>query len=212
MTRVLFGRTLLGVLLGLTPVIAAPLPADGAQAAGTCIAIGLPAVQGVEGSAVDVGNALRELFSGFLSGPSINVVTLDARLASQAAAEARQKECGHVLTATLTRKRSGGGSRLGRVLGQAGSTAAWTLPGGGAGTAAARIGAAAGAAAVSEVAYTTKSKDEMRLEYQVASSDGRVVLKPTEEKLKASVDGEDLLTPLVRKASESIVAALPPSR
>jgi hypothetical protein len=182
------------------------------EQAGACIAIALPAVQGVEGSAVDVGNAVRELFTGYLSGPAIQVTSLDARLASQAPHEARQKGCAHVLIATLTRKRSSGGGMLGRVLGQAGSSVAWQIPGGGVGAAVARGAAVAGAMAVSDLASTTKAKDEMTLEYRVTSTDGRSVITPKDEKLKASVDGEDLLTPLVRRASESIVATLSSSR
>src|ERR671914_1224677 len=95
------------ILTSAVAVAQEAAPPQPSTAPGTCIAIGLPAVQGVEGSAVDVGNAVRELFSGFLTGPSMKVVALDARLASQASEEARQKGCGHVLTATLTRKRSG---------------------------------------------------------------------------------------------------------
>jgi len=174
----------------------------------TCIAIALPAVQGVQGSAVDVGNAVRELFTSYLAGPAIQVDALDARLASQAPEEARQKGCAYLLTATLTRKRSSGGGMLGRVLGQAGSSVAWQIPGAGVGGAVARGVAVAGAVAVSDLASTTRAKDEMTLEYRVTSTDGRSVLKPKDEKLRASVDGEDLLTPLVRRAAESIVAVL----
>lgn len=206
MTRVSVGVITLGGFLWVTAVTAAqPTP-------GVCIAIALPAVQGVEGSAVEVGNAVRELFTSYLAGPAIQVVALDVRLASQAPAEARQKGCGHVLTATLTRKRGGGGGTFGRILGQAGSSVAWQIPGGGVGAAVARGVAVAGAAAVSDLATTTRAKDEMTLEYRVTATDGRAVLKPTDEKLKASVDREDLLTPLVQRASESIVAALSSSR
>ena len=52
----------------------------------------------------------------------------------------------------------------------------------------------------------------MKLEYHVMSTGGRAVVPSKDEKLKASVDGEDLLTPLVRRASESIVAAVSSSR
>jgi hypothetical protein len=200
----------IGVSLLMTPVISAAQdsPRQASEPAGVCIAIALPAVQGVAGSAVDVGNAARDLFTSYLAGPTIQVAALETRLASQAPAEARQKECGHVLIASLTRKRSGGSGMLGRVIGQAGSTVAWQLPGSGVGGAVARGAAVAGAQAASELASTTKAKDEMTLEYRVTTVDGRSVLKPKDEKLKASVDGEDLLTPLVQRVSESIVAAV----
>jgi hypothetical protein len=58
----------------------------------------------------------------------------------------------------------------------------------------------------------TRAKDEMKLEYRITSSDGGAVVKPAQEKLKVSVVGEDLLTPLVRRASESIGAAQSSSR
>src|SRR5687768_1297128 len=143
------------------------VPERPAQPVGTCVAIALPAVQGVEGNAVEVGSAVRDLFMSYLAGPAIQVVALDARLASQAPEEARQKGCGQVLIATLTRKRRGGGGMLGRVLGQAGSSVAWQIPGGGIGTAVARGVAVAGAQAVSDVASTTRAKDEMKLEYRL---------------------------------------------
>jgi hypothetical protein len=206
-------RLALGVSIFVLCLIAAgKSAAQASDAASGCIAVVLPAVQGVEGSAVDVGNAARDLFTSYLTGPALEVAALETRLASQAPAEARQKGCGHLLIASLTRKRSGGGGMFGRVMGQAGSTAAWQLPGGGIGAAVARGAAAAGALAVSELASTTKAKDELTLEYRVTAIDGRTVLKPKNEKLKASVDGEDLLTPLVQRASEAIVAAVSASR
>lgn len=172
-----------------------------------CIAMALPSVQGVEGSATDVAAALRDLFTSFLKGPSINVVALDARLSAQANEEAKQKSCGHVLTVSLTRRRAGGGL-LGRALGQAGTTAAWGLPVGGVGTAVARSAVIAGAQVAAEVASNTRANDEMRLQYRIASPEGRVIVKPTEQKAKASANGEDLVTPLVQTASESIASAI----
>lgn len=173
-----------------------------------CVAIVLPTVQGVEGSATDAGSGLRDLFMSFLNGPSIKAVALDARLQSQAVEEAKQKQCDQVLIATLTRTRSGGSSKLGQVIGQTAGTAAWQIPyAGGAGGAAARSAAIAGAQAVSTLAGSTRAKDEMRLDYRVMAGTAARVAQ-TSEKAKAKVDGEDLLTPLVQRASETIAAAL----
>ncbi len=188
-------------------VLARAAMATAAQNPPVCIAIGLPAVKGMEGNALEVGGAVRDLLTSFLNGPSIQVMALDARLASQELGEAKQKACGSLLVATLTRKRGGGGL-LGQVLGQAGSTAAWQIPGGNAAASVARGVAIASAQAVSTVAYHTKAKDEMRLDFRITSTDGRPVLKQRTEVAKASVDGEDLLTPLVQRAAESIVAAV----
>lgn len=189
---------------------AAPTPPvqQAEQRTGTCIAIVLPTVSGVEGNAADVAAALRELFSSYLSGPSMQIMPLDARLTSQAAEEARQKQCDRLLLATLTKKRSGGGL-LGVVLGQAAGTAAYYVPfGDGVAGAVARGVTVAGAQAVTTLASATKAKDEMRLDYQLSSSDASARFGPKTDKAKASQDGEDLLTPMVKRAAEAIVSAV----
>jgi hypothetical protein len=184
-----------------------PSTDSASKAAPACVAIALPRVQGVEGDATEVASSVRELFRSFLTGPSLQVVPLEARLASLAIDEARAKSCGHVLTAALTRKRSSGSSLLGRVAGQAGTTAAWSIPGGGLASAAARGAAVAATQTASEMASSTKAKDEMRVEYRLASVSGGQALGPKTESAKATVDGEDLLTPLVERVAEAVATA-----
>jgi hypothetical protein len=185
-------------------------PSAGVSAGPTpaCIAIVLPSVQGVDGSAGDVSGALRQLLTSYLTGPSLKAVPLEARLQSQALEEARQKGCDHILTTTLTRRRAGGGL-LGKALGQAAGTAAWYVPGvASTGGAMARGAVIAGAQAVSTVASSTKAKDEMRLDYGFSSLDEAATATPVTLKAKAATDGEDLLTPLAEKAAEAVAAAL----
>jgi hypothetical protein len=135
------------------------------------------------------------------------VIQLQARLAPLAMEEAKQHNCAHVLAATVTRRRGGG--TLGKLMGQAAGSASYAIPYGGTTTSAVARGAAVGLAqAVSSLASTTRAKDELQLEYRVSSPAGGAGVGPRIEKLKAKVDGEDLLTPLVQKASESIVAAI----
>jgi hypothetical protein len=181
-------------------------PAVAPDSAGTCIAMALPTVKGAE-DATQMATAVRDLFTSYLQGPSIKMVALDARLALQATEEAKQKSCNQMLIATVTRRR-GGGAGLGRAIAQAGSTAAWYAPVGSVGTAVARSAVIAGAQAAADIASTTRAKDELRVEYRLVSTDGRVIVKQKEERAKASVDGEDLLTPLVQTVSESISAAV----
>jgi hypothetical protein len=57
-------------------------------------------------------------------------------------------------------------------------------------------------------AESTRAKDEMQMEYRVSTPAGTTELGPKRDKLKAKVDGEDLLTPLVEKAAETIVGSL----
>ena len=119
MTRALIGLTFSVAALSPHPAAAQATPAPAPT--GICIAIVLPAVQGVEGDATALGNSVRELFGSFLRGPSMQVMTLDARLTAHALEEAKQKSCDRVLTVSLSRKR--GGNTMGtiaRVAGQAG--------------------------------------------------------------------------------------------
>jgi len=166
----------------------------------------LPTVKGAH-DATQMATAVRDLFLSYLQGPSIKFVPLEAKLASQATEEARQKSCNRMLVAAVTVKR-GGGSGLGRAIAQAGSTAACYAPVGGVGTAVARGAVIAGAQAAADIASTTKAKDELRMEYSLVSTDGRVLVKSKEEKAKASADGEDLVTPMVHTVSESIAPAI----
>lgn len=179
-------------------------PTSEAQA---CIGIVLPSAQGIDGDATTFGNSLRELFMSYLTGPSLRAIALDARLASQAIEEARQKECGHVLLTSVTRERDDG-NQVGRALGRAAGTAAvYTVPyGGSAASAAARGAAIAGAYAISDMAATTRAKDKLTLEYRLGTVDTAIRATPKSEKAKARNDGEDLLTPLVEKAAEAVAA------
>jgi hypothetical protein len=58
------------------------------------------------------------------------------------------------------------------------------------------------------MAETTKAKDEVTLEYRFGTLDAALRATSRTEKAKAKNDGEDLLTPLVEKASEAIAAAI----
>jgi hypothetical protein len=207
MVRALIRLTVFGATVAVPTAAVAQQPAPPAPAPSSCVAIMVADVQGMEGDATALGGSVRELVATFLRGPSAQVVMLDTRLTPHALEEARQKSCGHVLTMKLTRKR-GGGSLFGRILGQAGSTAAWSIPGGSVASAVARGVTAAAAQAVSDVALSTKAKDEMRLAFTVTSLDGRPALGPKTEAAKAKTNGEDLLTPLAQRAAEAIVAKL----
>ena len=199
---------LLGVAPGFLPIVSlhAQAAAGTAQASSpSCIAIVLPSAKGAAGDATAFATSLRDLFVSYLTGPSLRTITLDARLPSQAVEEARQKDCGYVLLASIDRKHSDG-SGWGKALGKAAGTAAvYGVPyGGTAATAAARGAAVAGAEAISGMAQTTRAKDEVTLEYRVGTLDQAIRATARTEKAKAKSDGEDLLTPLVEKAAEAI--------
>jgi hypothetical protein len=199
-------RRLLIVALAVVAVAPSSLPAREPASTSSCLAVMLPSVRGVEGSSTEVAGAVRDLFTSYLNGPSLQIVALDARLPATAIDEAKQKQCRYILIATLTQKHGGGGM-LGKALSQGAGTAAWYIPGGGTvGTAMARGAAAGGAQAVATMAAGTKAKDEMQLEYRVSTLEGLANAPSKTERAKAQADREDLLTPLVERAATAIVA------
>ncbi len=141
--------------------------------------------------------------ASYLTGSSLNVVKLDALLPSQAVEEASRRGCEPLLLLKFTRRSSGG---LTRALGRAAGGAAWAPPGGGSvGSAAARVAATAGLQTAASLAESTKAKDEGTLEYRLQSTGGQVTFGPKSERQKATVDGEDILTPVVARAAGAIV-------
>lgn len=187
---------------------APPMAARQTVAEPACIAMVLPSARGVD-DATAFATSLRELFASYLTGPSLRAVPLDARLTSQATEEARQKGCSHMLLVSVARKRNDG-SGVGRVLGRAaGAAASYGVPyGGTAATAAARGAVVAGAYAISNAAETTRAKDEITLEYRIATLERIGGASAKTHKAKAKSDGEDLLTPIVEAVSEAIAATV----
>ena len=177
---------------------------DAQTAPQNCVAIPVPSLRGVDGDATELATSVRELADSFLAGPSLRVVPLEARLAVHAVEEARQKECGTLLVITLTRKRSGGGGGLGRVLGSAANAAAYHTPYGGAAAAAARSAAVAAA----NIASNTRAKDEWTLEYRLTSVGDGKALRSGSRKKKADADGEDVVTPLAEQMATEVVTAI----
>ena len=164
-------------------------------------------VQMVSGSSDAAVTAVRTSFSSFLTGPSLGVVELKARLQSQAREEAKQANCPYVLITSMKQQRKTDRGILRRAT--SGAIEAGTSQVlGSAHSAEARIAAGAAsqaAAAAREVSYSFKTKDELELTYRLESATGAVLLDKT-EKRTAKSDGEDVLTPLVERASEAIAA------
>jgi hypothetical protein len=195
-------------------LLSVALPAAAAaqeKPAGAQICLAPPNVEASVGSASDVSNAVKEALTGFLSGPSIGVSALSARLEVQAREEAANAGCRFVLFTTAKHQRKHGGGFLQRAAGGAVQQGAWSASGriGGTGVGRVATDAVAGAAgaAASDLAYTTRSKDEITLAYRLETADRRVLVEKS-AKRKASSDGEDLVTPLARQTAETVAAAV----
>ena len=186
----------------------AAAPAPAAKVDAVCVAIVLPSIEGATGDAAALAESVRGVFTSYLTGPSLRPMTLEARLPSQAAEEARQKECGRILTVAMVLKHGGGGSALAGAVTRAAGTASYYAPVSGVGGAIARGTAVAGAEAVAAAATSTRAKDEMRIDYRVTSPDGATILAPKTDKVKAKANGEDIVTPLVARAAAAVAAAV----
>lgn len=173
-----------------------------------CIAVVMPSAHGVSGDAAAFSESLQQLLVSYLSGPTLRTMTPEARLASQAIEEARQSDCNHVLIASVTRKRNSSGW-FGKVVSQAAPAAAYAVPYGSSVTGAAMHGVAVGGAyAISSMAEDSKAKDQVTFEYRIGTAADVMKAKPQQASAKAQSDGEDVLTPLIASAAESIAATV----
>jgi hypothetical protein len=184
-------------------------PTSSASPAPTRICLAPATVEAVPGG-FDPETAVRETFTSFLTGPTLAVTPLQARLVSQAREEAKLAGCSFTLIPTIKHvRKTGGGGFLGKVVAGGVQQGAWSAAGA-AGSSVGRIaaGAAAGAAAnaASDYAASSQVKDEMTLKYRLESAAGKVLIEKS-DKRKAKSDGEDLLTPMVRPAAEAVAQA-----
>jgi hypothetical protein len=203
-------RLLAGALPMLFSSVAAVAQNDAAAAVNVTQICLAPATVEAAPNGVDPVAAVRDAFTSFLTGPSLAVQPLSARLQSQVRQEAKLNGCAFLLFPGVKHERkSGGGGFLGKVAGDAVQQGAWAVSGS-TGSTVGRVaaGAAAGAAssAVNDYATSSRNKDELTLTYRLESPTGAVLVESS-EKRKAKSDGEDLLTPLVQHASEAVSVA-----
>ncbi len=198
-------------LVGALSLVLLP-PWAAAQAAPTRICLAPATVEAVPGG-FDPQTAVRETFTSFLTGPSLAVTPLQARLVSQAREEAKLAGCAFVLFPTVKHvRKTGGGGILGKVVAggvQYGASSAAGSASSNTGriAASAAAGAAAGVAtAVTDYSAGSRVRDELTLKYRLESADGKVLIEES-DKRKAKSDGEDLLTPLVQPAAEAVAQA-----
>ena len=163
----------------------------------------------VAGSTDAAIDAVRATFTSFLTGPSLAIQPLTSRLASQVREEAKSANCPYLVLTTFKHERNAGHHILGRAATGAVEEGAWNVLVSTSSTPT-KVAAAAtrsAASATRELSSSFRAKDEVTLGYRLEGADGKVLLEKS-EKRKASSDGEDLLTPLVEHAAESIAAVV----
>ena len=150
----------------------------------------------------NAADSVRLILADYLQGPTIEVVLLGSRLASQYAIEAAQADCDFVLSVSLAHERGRMNQMLGRTLG---NLTVYAPIHSGDISSAVVTGAIYSAA---DFAASIRARDEMQLDFRLgAAGDPQPVL--TEKvKRRAKSDGEDLLTPLVERAAEAVGAAV----
>ena len=176
------------------------------------IRIGLAAVKtGAVGDGITAGDlaaAIRNSLAEYLKVPNVEVVNLDAKLASAIEAEAKEKECDYVVYASVSHKKGGGGG-FGSMFGQAlGATVGRV----GIGQTGSTLGNIAGQIATQSivsaatVSSTMKAKDEITLDLRLNKAGADVLAK--QFKAKAKSNGDDIISQIVEQAAQAIVTAV----
>jgi hypothetical protein len=150
-----------------------------------------------------VGNSLAE----YLKAPNIELVQLEARLASQIDLEAKQKECDFVIYTNVAHKKGGGG--FGKFMGGGGGALIGNVAslggyGGYGGAVAGQVAANAVYTAAS-MSASVKSKDELTLDIKLQAPGNTAPALAKQLKAKAKSDGEDIITPLIEQAAQAIM-------
>ena len=223
-------HTAILALTGLAALAGAPAMAQDippAPEAPVRIGIVLPKAQlGQGNSGQDVGEPVRQLLISYMSGPRLEVVPLQSKIAAQIDAEAQSQNCTHVLYTSVEQKKAGKG--LGGMFGMLGPAASM-LPGLGAmggansamitGVATQAISTAAMQSAQQDAidslsqaqAGSVKARDEIFLTYQFITVGGATALIEETLKAKAEENGQDLLGPLAEQvATKTVTVALAP--
>jgi hypothetical protein len=164
--------------------------------AASSVRIGLvkPKVQMGNGDTSQASDTVRSMLSEFLSGPTMQVTLLQARLPGQFEEEARNAGCDYILTSEVIHHHGATGGVLGRALGNFGGY----VPARNAITSMVLSGAVRTAA---DVAASIKAKDELQLEIRLQQPGASAPVLTKTVKGRAKSDGEDILTPLIEKVA-----------
>ena len=149
-------------------------------------------------NAAELAGAIQNTLAQYLKGTKIEVVQLEAKLASAVEAEAKEKGCDYILYATVSHKKGGGGfgmfKAIAPVLGS-------VVPVAGVGGIIA--GQVASTAINAAATANVKPKDEVTLEIKLQK--GPAVALTRQFKAKAKGAGEDIITPIVEQAATALV-------
>ncbi len=155
-------------------------------------------------NAVELAGAIQNTLGQYLKGTRVELVPLEAKLASAIETEAKEKECDFVLYATVSHKKGGGGfgmfSKMAPVLGS-------VVPMAGMGSTAVAVAGQVASTAIytaGSASSNIKPKDELTLDIKLQNVAGSAALTK-QFKTKAKSAGEDIISPIVEQAATAIV-------
>lgn len=139
--------------------------------------------------------------------PNLEVVPLEAKLASAIDAEAKEKQCDFIIYTNVSHKKGGGGG-FGSMFGGTGASLLGSSIGYGAGTGAA-VAAQVTTQAVmaATMSENIKAKDEITLDIKLQATGSSTPTLAKQYKQKAKSAGEDIISPVIEQAAQAIVDA-----
>jgi hypothetical protein len=159
-------------------------------------------------TANDLSAAVQNTLGSFLKGTNVEIVPLEAKLATAQAGEAKEKQCDFVLTASAAHQKGGGGGFVfGKMLGSVVSQTGIGHTGSVAGNIAGQIATTAIVTATS-VSGNVKSKDELTLDLRLQSAADNSSPLAKQFKAKAKADGDDIISAVIEQAAQAILDAV----
>jgi hypothetical protein len=153
-------------------------------------------------NAAELAGAIQNTLAQYLKGTKVELVPLEAKLASAIESEAKEKDCDFVLYATVSHKKGGGGFGFGKALGAVVAQTGGGSWGNTAGNVAGQVAATSVVAATSNI----KAKDELTLDIKLQNGAAQALVKQFKSKAKAA--GEDIISPIVEQAATAIVETI----
>jgi hypothetical protein len=161
----------------------------------------------------DAGEAVRQIFASLLVGPTVETVSIEARIPSQINIEAEQKGCNFVLYTSLSKKSKTGifGSLISAVV----PVLTNQIPkgenvdpnGSDVNTTQQTVNQAGTDIANNLIAAKTSAKDVITLDFNLVAVGGTASALKNSLKAKAKSDGEDVLLPLIEQAAGEVLQA-----
>lgn len=184
-----------------------------------CIAIAPPKAQlGQGASGQDVSGPVQNMLISYLSGPMLEVVTLQSRLPAQLEAEAKQSGCQYMLSTDVEYEKK---KSWGKAMSIGAGVISSALPYAGVGGSMGSFVAATTAANVANTAAnvqmqqesmekltaaqgTIRKGDSISLGYKLENLKDGKQLAGNDFKTKAEQDGQDLLIPMIEQTATEV--------